>query len=143
MGAGALMVRSDDDDAAGRSAGVVPEERVREDDVGRDGWLGLTDRDGLISCRLFFRDLDPAATDPDPAGVVNEARVFVLEWVLTGDCSRDASGEGAPDDGADVLLDGCDANLDGHESVLGVIVVVLADVESRESEGYDGGYGVC
>lgn len=57
----------------------------------------------------------------------------VREDGLVGEGSRDTRGDGAADDEVDVA-DVCDGNLDVPDSVIGVIVAVLA-VDSREDLG--------
>ena len=60
--------------------------------------------------------------------------VAVRDNGLVGEGSRDARGDGAADDEVDVA-DVWDVNLDGPDSVIGVIVAVLAD-DSREYVGF-------
>lgn len=68
-------------------------------------------------------------------GFADDVRdMLVLESGRVGEGSREASGEGAADDEVEVP-EVCDANLEGHKSVLGVIVTVL-DVDSRERVAY-------
>jgi hypothetical protein len=102
---------------AGR-LGVVEADRVLV--AGADvGPADLRDRGGLVW--LFFRDLVPGGLEAvDRCGRV-------------GDGSREARGEGVADDAAE-LCDGCDVPwlVDGHDSVLGVTVLV---VDSWESVG--------
>jgi len=100
---------------------------VAEDDV---GLLGRPTRDGLLSCRLFFRDLVP--------GLVDEAReTFVRERGRVGDGSRETSGDGAAEEEVEAP-EACETSLDGQESVLGVMVAVLA-VDSRDKVVGSGG----
>lgn len=104
----------------GGRLGVVAEERVLV--VGADvGPVDLVDRAGLGSCWLFFRDLVPGARG-----------VFDLAGRV-GDGSREARGDGAADEAAE-LCEGCDVAclVDGHDSVRGVTVLV---VDSRERVG--------
>jgi hypothetical protein len=109
----------------GSRVGVVVEERVLTAE-GAVGMLGRPTREGLTSWRLFFRDLVP--------GFVEDAReTFVRERGRVGDGSREANGEGAADEDAEAL-EVWVVNLDGHESVFGVIVAVLV-VDSRDSVG--------
>lgn len=106
---------------AGR-LGVVAAERVFV--AGADvGPLDLVDRAGLRSCWLFLRDLLPGVLE------VVDLRGRV------GDGSRDGRGDGAADEAAE-LCDGCDIPClaDGHDSVLGVTVLV---VDSRDSVGLE------
>ena len=127
IGTGALMFGSD---MAGRRVGVFVDERILEVEVEDVPELfGRVARGGLVSCRLFFRDLVP--------GFVDEAReLAVRERGRVGDVSREGRGEGAADVGADgAQFEFCEVNLDGHESVLGVTVWML-DVDSRDSVGY-------
>ena len=87
IGTGALMFGSD---MAGRRVGVFVDERILEVEVDEGPVLfGLVAREGLVSCRLFFRDLVP--------GFVDEAReLAVRERGRVGDVSR----EGREDDTA-------------------------------------------
>jgi len=114
----------DGSDVAGRRGGVVVEESVL---VAEDaaGLLGRPSREGLTSWKLFFRDRVP--------GLVVARDACVRESGRVGDGSREASGEGAADEDAEVP-EVCEVNLEGQESVLGVIVAVLA-VDSRDSVG--------
>lgn len=114
----------DESDVTGRSVGVVVEESVL---VAEDaaGLLGRPSREGLTSWRLFFRDRVP--------GLVVARDAWVRESGRVGDGSREASGEGAADEDAEVP-DVWEVNLEGQESVFGVIVAVLA-VDSRDSVG--------
>jgi hypothetical protein len=110
----------------GRSVGVLAEER--DLDGGADGALVcFADREGLRSCWLFFLERIPEFADE-----VRE--VAVRDSGLVGDGSRDTRGDGAADDEVDVA-DAWDVNLDGPDSVIGVIVAVLAD-DSRVYVGW-------
>ncbi|SPQ20891.1 a4b0aba0-6f85-418c-af19-db999d8721ff [Thermothielavioides terrestris] len=121
-GAPTFVPRSDVD---GRRVGVFAEDRFLDAGAGV-GWLCLADREGLGSCWLFFRERIPEFAD--------EVREAVgRRKGLVGEGSRDARGDGAADEeeeGADV----CDVNLDGPDSVIGVIVAVLAE-DSRDKAG--------
>jgi hypothetical protein len=122
-GAPALELGSEVD---GRRVGVLAEESDLDPDAG--GPLAcFADREGLRSCWLFFLERIPEFADE-----VRE--VAVLDNGLVGDGSRDTRGEGAADDEVDVA-DVCDVNLDGPDSVIGVIVAVLAD-DSRVYVGW-------
>lgn len=122
-GTGALICGSD---VAGRRVGVLLDESVLEvDEVAV--LFGRVKREGLVSWRLFFRDLFP--------GVADEPReLAVRERGRVGEGSREGSGDGAADVGADGA-GFCELDLEGHESVLGVTVAML-DVDSRGSVGY-------
>jgi hypothetical protein len=79
-----------------------------------------------MSWWLFFLERIPEFAD--------EAREeAVRESGLVGEGSRDARGDGAADDEVDVA-EVCEANLEGPDSVIGVIVAVLAE-DSREYVG--------
>jgi hypothetical protein len=124
-GAPTLELRSDAD---GRSVGVLEEESVLDPGAGA-ALACLADREGLRSCWLFFLERIPEFAD-------DVREVAVRDSGLVGEGSRDARGEGAADDEVDVA-EVWDANLDGADSVIGVIVAVLAD-DSREYVGCAG-----
>jgi hypothetical protein len=113
-------------EVVGGSVGVLAEES--DLDPGADGGLAcFADREGLRSCWLFFLERIPEFADE-----VRE--VAIRDNGLVGDGSRDTRGDGAADDEVDVA-DAWDVNLDGPDSVIGVIVAVLAD-DSRVYVGW-------
>jgi hypothetical protein len=115
-------------DADGRSVGVLADDSVLEPGAGAGAGLACLadDRVGLMSWWLFFLERIPEFAD--------EAREeAVRESGLVGEGSRDARGDGAADDEVDVA-EVCEANLEGPDSVIGVIVAVLAE-DSREYVG--------
>lgn len=115
----------------GSRIGVLREESVFAEVGGNGGLLFCcgcpAPREGLRSCWLFFRDRVVPA-------LIDEACELVLCSGLVGEGSRDCSGDGAAEDAAEVA-DVWEVNFDGHESVLGVMVAVLA-VDSRDSVGW-------
>ncbi len=115
-------------EADGRSVGVLADDSVLDAgaDAGAGDWLAFADRGELRACWLFFLERMPELAD--------EAReVAPRDSGLVGEGSRDGRGDGAADDDEDAA-DGCEANLDGPDSAMGVIVAVLAE-DSREYVG--------
>jgi hypothetical protein len=113
-------------DADGRSVGVLADDRVLDAGAGA-GFACFADREGLRSCWLFFLERSPEFAD-------EVCEVAVRDSGLVGEGSReDGTGDGAADDEADVA-DAWEVNLEGPDSVIGVIVAVLAE-DSRENVG--------
>jgi hypothetical protein len=113
-------------DADGRSVGVLADDRVLDAGAGA-GLACFAGREGLRSCWLFFLERGPEFADE-----VRE--VAVRDIGLVGEGSReDGTGDGAADDEADVA-DPWEVNLEGPDSVIGVMVAVLAE-DSRENVG--------
>ncbi len=127
---GAPMLFEARSEADGRSVGVLADVSALDAgaDAGAGDWLAcFVDREELRSCWLFFLERMPELAD--------EAReVATRDNGLVGEGSRDGRGDGAADDDEVDAADGCEANLDGPDSAMGVIVAVLAE-DSREYVG--------
>lgn len=132
---GAVTLEALDSEAEGRRVGVLADERVLEPGAGDGLAAGLAGREGLRSCWLFFLERMPELADE-----VRE--VAVRERGRVGEGSREARGDWAAEDeveaDTEAAAEGSEVNLEGPDSVMGVIVAVLAE-DSRERAGFAAG----